>query len=82
MSAKEAKVNPDSAAQWMAQQVLEQGKLEQTEAVMHLMQYRDFRLAYHNELEQPCVGRPVLRRFRSRFPDLRYDRRLKAWRQA
>ena len=73
-------MNPDRAAEWMAETVNARGRLAQNEAAMHLMQYRDWRLAYRNDEEQACVGRWVLRRFRRRYPALRYDRRLKSWR--
>jgi hypothetical protein len=73
-------MNPETAAEWMATRILAQGRLHQGEAAMHLMQYRDWRLAYHNDEDQACVGRWVLRRFRRRYPALRYDRRLKSWR--
>jgi hypothetical protein len=75
-------MNPESAAHWIAQRVLEDGRLPQSEAVRHLMEYRDPRLAYHTDFEQACVGRPVRRRLRRRYPGLKYDRRLKSWRSA
>ena len=75
-------MNPDAAAFWMAQRVKEAGRLRQIDAVGHLMQFRDPNLAYYNDEEQACVGRAVLRRFRRRYPDLRYDRRLKSWRRS
>ena len=75
-------MSPDSAAQWMAEMVFARGRLPQSEAARHLMQYRDERLAYHNDEDQACVGRPVLRRFRRHYPALTYDRRLKSWRPA
>jgi hypothetical protein len=73
-------MDPDTAAQWMGERVLNLGRLGQREAVDHLMKFRDDRLAYHNDEDQACVGRWVLRRFRSRYPALKYDRRLKGWR--
>ena len=73
-------MEPGSAADWMAERVRAQGRLEQSEAAAHLMQFRDWRLAYRNEEDQTCVGRAVLRRFRRRYPNLGYDRRLKCWR--
>ena len=42
-------MNSDAAAFWMAQRVKEAGRLRQTDAVDHLMQFRDPSLAYYND---------------------------------
>jgi hypothetical protein len=78
---KEMGMEPETAAEWMAERVRKQGRLHQGEAAAHLMQFRDWRLAYRNDEDQACVGRWVLRRFRSRYPGFGYDRRLKCWRR-
>jgi hypothetical protein len=78
----ELALDPDSAAEWMAQRILTSGRLAQSDAAHDLLAYGDDRLAYYSEVDNACVGRPVLRRLRRDYPQFRFDRRLKAWRRS
>jgi hypothetical protein len=75
-------MTPEAAAEWMAQRVSETGGLGQREAAFHLLRFNNAKLAYVNDEDQTCVGRHVLRRLRRGYPGLRYDRRLKMWRES
>lgn len=71
-------MSPEEAARWMYGRLRRNGRFGQREAACYLVGIGDDRLAYVDHDGSPCVGRPVLARFR-RFPGIVYDRRSKAW---
>jgi hypothetical protein len=82
MTTTEPGLDPNAAAQWMADQVETRGFLYQDDAVSHIARHFGKDLTYENANGNPAIGKPVLAAFKQLTDGkVVWERGVRQWRR-